>query len=211
MDRGSPNISVSLEANPVRRNRRDSAALCPQSSSTPAPFLPGSRTPKLVPVRIDHHVEIVITLRNAVQAECQATRIVGQIDRGTRLRTMPRPPARICCGSARDVLFRNAIILLKNRKISPLVWSCFQSSHPFRCPGCKDCYCRIACSGIRPLLGTSGFHSTETADSRNSSPASVAKPVPQLEPLRRLHARSSSCSCHSCRPGSLDHWPSCAF
>ena len=35
---------------------------------------------QLFPVRVDHHVDIVITLRNAVQAERQAARIVGQID-----------------------------------------------------------------------------------------------------------------------------------
>jgi len=33
------------------------------------------------PVRIDHCVNVVISLR-AVQAECQAVRVVGQIDRG---------------------------------------------------------------------------------------------------------------------------------
>ena len=37
---------------------------------------------QLFPVRIDHCVDVIVTLGSAVQAECQAMGILRQIDRG---------------------------------------------------------------------------------------------------------------------------------
>ena len=36
---------------------------------------------QLFPIRIDHHVDVIVVLRSTVQTECQAMRIVRQIDR----------------------------------------------------------------------------------------------------------------------------------
>jgi hypothetical protein len=57
-----------------------------------------------------------------VQAECQAVRIVGQIDRGADAvpgNILPPEPAP----AQRGMIFRNAIIFLKNWKMSLLDWS----------------------------------------------------------------------------------------
>ncbi len=37
---------------------------------------------QLFPVRIDHHVDVIVVLRSTMQTECKAMRIVRQIDRG---------------------------------------------------------------------------------------------------------------------------------
>src|SRR5271165_3369387 len=42
---------------------------------------------QVFPVRIDHHVDVIVSLRSSVQAECEAAGVVGQIDR--RARSIP--------------------------------------------------------------------------------------------------------------------------
>ena len=53
---------------------------------------------QLFPVRIDHHVNVIVTLRSAVQAECQAVRVARQIDRGANSipgNILPPEPAAV--------------------------------------------------------------------------------------------------------------------
>src|ERR1700733_5193374 len=81
---------------------------------------------QFLPVRIDHRIDVVITLRSSVQAECQAVRVVGQIDRGADtvpgniLPPEPAPAQRGMISSKRNHLLEELENVLIGSESTPI-------------------------------------------------------------------------------------------
>src|SRR4029077_8645266 len=77
-------------------------------------------------VRINHRVDVVVILRSAVQAECQAVRVVGQIHRGADavpgnvLPPEPAPAQRGMISSERNHLLEELEDVLVGLELTPI-------------------------------------------------------------------------------------------
>ena len=166
------------------------AKRCPRISSTPAPF-PPAHSPdefQLFPVRINHHVDVVIALRSAVKAECQAARVEDKSTVGPtpyQEHILPPEPA----AAQRRMTFTETQSSLEEPE-NVRHWIPVDSNPAirFHCPGYRDCYCRIACSGIRRRRETSVCHSK----------AKQAAKILYLLPAQRATTDAEHASTPSC-------------